>query len=308
MPQTGLKATTLIITIMVLLTSASTTYGQTEYELSASLELGSNSKVVVDELDLVNQTGDTYSILGVAADMKYEIEQGRDISAGYSYKSKRYTDFDQFDLDTHLLSLAYGHKWQGLNFDIALRHADAQLDGQDFLTLTQLSPSVATFISKKHYLRGSYTNIDKTLNNRPQRDATADQFSLDYYFFSNGLNSYWIAGIKNRSEDAGDQIYDYTGFTYRLAYKFRDEVLDKPTQYTLDYRYRNRDYDESINPELQAFRSDSRDRLTISAKTDLSKELELVLEARYIKNNSNLSRLNYNESIVSVAMQYNFLD
>ncbi|MBT8449556.1 MAG: DUF560 domain-containing protein [Gammaproteobacteria bacterium] len=308
MYKTVLKLTLQLLSIILFCMPLDATYGQAEYDVSASLELGSNSNVSVDEIDLVSPTGDTYSILGMSADMNLEIQEGSEVSARYSYSSKSYADFSQFDQDTHLFSLGYGQKWHNVDYDIAVRHANTQLDGQDFLSFTQISPSFATFLSKRHFIRGSYTNIDKTLNARPQRDATADQFSLNYYYFQNGLNSYWIAGIKTRQETAADPVFDYNGTTYRLSYKFRRELVSLPLKFTLDYRYRNRGYEELLNPEIDAFRSDKRHRLTFSAKADILTNLELVLEARYVDNQSNLLRLNYNEKILSLAMQYNFMD
>ena len=107
-----------------------------------------------------------------------------------------------------------------LDVGATLQHAYAELDGNEFLTLTQLSPYLSRLVGERLFLRFAYADTDKDFADNPGRDATTSSFSSDAYVFVNGLKTYLVFGHRYDDEDAASAEFDYTG--HRLACSSRN--------------------------------------------------------------------------------------
>lgn len=306
-----IKNSTVALLLCVLLVSqnaqASNQQNQAlSIEGEVGIEYGNDSNVVVEEIDLTSSFGDTFFKFRGKGSAEYRFTDEHSASVSLSLTDRNYADAEAFDLQTVLFTSGYKFKHEDVTLGLDYRHASAELGGNDFLTLTQISPSASFFLSKKNFFRLAYTNIQKELDNNPARDADSHEYALDYYFFWKGLNDYFISSVKFRQEEAEEALFNYDGYQLRFAYKKRYEMLDFKSRITLDLRYRERDYNDLIDPSLADFRKDTRRTITFNKEVELTAKLSALIDIAHIDNQSNLENLDYNETIISTGLEYQF--
>jgi hypothetical protein len=275
-----------------------------EGELEAFV--GSDNNVVVEEIDLPTSTSDTFFTLKAKGGVDYQFNAQHSASAALSYTDKNYSDADRFDLQTTLSTIGYKFKHENFTINLDYREADAELGGNDFLVLTQISPAISFFLTKKNFFRLAYTNIEKELVNNPVRDASSDEYGLDYYFFWNGLSDYFISSVRLRQEDAQDPVFNFNSYQLRLAYKKRFALMGYKSRLSLDAKYRTRDFDTLINPAINTFRVDKRTSFSVSNELEVFHNLFWNLELTYVTNNSNLDTVSFSETEIISGISYRF--
>ncbi len=275
-------------------------------DFAVGLEYGYDDNVIVDEIDLASSSGDDFFRFRGKGDVEFSPNEKDEFSAGISFSELQYNGNDQFDLRTILASAGYKRKINKYTLGFDIHHADAELGGDGFLTLTQISPSVSTFINRQHFLRGAYTYIHKDLDSTNVRDADSDEFSLDYYYFKNGLTQYFIVSGKLRFDDADDDELDYWSYQLRSAYKQRYHIFEQKNQLTIEFRYRDRDYDEIVNSTINDFRRDKRTTFSIENSWRATDNLDVILEYEYVDNESSLDSFDFDENAYSIALNYDF--
>lgn len=273
-------------------------------ELEASV--GTESNVVVEEIDLSTTRGDTFFIVKAKGDLEYAFSSQHSASASISYTDKNYFEADGFSLQTTLSAAGYKFKHADYTFSFDYRNASAELGGNDFLMLTHISPAVSFFLNKKNFLRLAYTRIDKELINNPTRDAKGNEISVDYYFFWNGLSDYFISSVKLRQEDAVDSVFNFSSYQLRLAYKKRYSVSTYKLRLTVEGKYRERDFSASLNPRINAFRADDRTTFSLRNEAEIVDDLFWHLKLSYVNNDSNLASASYSETSMASGISYKF--
>ncbi|WP_371195969.1 hypothetical protein [Glaciecola sp. SC05] len=269
-------------------------------------QIGNDNNVVIEEIDLTTSSGDTFFTLKAKGDIAYAFNNAHSISASLSLTDQNYSDADNFDLQTILSTFGYKFKYSGYTFSLDYRKADAQLGGNDFLVLTQISPSFSFFLNKENFIRLAYTNIEKELVNNPARDAKSDEYGLDYYFFWKGLSDYFISSFRLREEDALDPVFNYRSYQIRLAYKKRFSLIGYQSRFTADARYRERDFDTLVNPVISAFRVDKRRAFSLLNELEVFDDFFWNLELAHVKNNSNLASASFSETEITTGFSYQF--
>lgn len=281
-------------------------YADGSFDISAGVVLGHDSNVAVDEIDLFTAHSDNFITgrFGLGYENAFDDAQSFDLS--YQLSDQHYADNQQFDLQNHLASVGYKLKYDKFTFGLTLRYVHSNLNSSHFLTLSQISPSVSWFISKRHYMRFSYTYHDKTLESNPARDANSDELSTDYYYFENGLNSYFIVSGKVREEDAIDSLFNYSSQQLRVAYHKRFDVASSPLKATIELRARRRDYNDEVNPEIEGFRLDKSYSSSLSLEWELAKHWLLEWQIEYSDRQSNLDSVDYSQWLIEAGFEYRF--
>ena len=282
------------------------TQAKNAFEFNAGLALGYDNDVSVDEIDLTTAKGDQFATARLSASAQVETLENQNLKGSYHFSNKHYADFNQFDLQTHLFSTSYDVKFDKVSGGVTLRYADSNLNNKGFLTLTQWAPYISWFVNKQHYLRFAYTYSDKSLVNNPLRDATSNEFATDYYYFANGLNSYFIAAVVFKREDANDEQFDYDSQKLRLGYQYRLDLMDFPTKVKLDVSYRRKDYNAAINQSIGEYRLDKNIAVGGMVELEIAADLSVQLDLEYTDNVSNLAAVDYTQWVSSVALNYQF--
>ena len=146
----------------------------------------------------------------------------------------------------------------------------SRLDNEKFLDLYQISPSVSGFLARKWFARGAYVYFNKSIHNRPERDASANSGEADLYYFFRGLRTYFNLGYRYRDEDADGNQYDYSSNGVKLRYIQRFELFSRLAKFELSWRYEDRDY-SSPTPSIGEDRDDQRQRWRVDFEVPISR-------------------------------------
>jgi hypothetical protein len=140
---------------------------------SAEVALGAeyDSNVSVEEVDRTSGESDHAFILDLELGMRQQFSERTDLSLSYDFSQSKYDEFSQVDRQTHIIGADLAIDAGDLNTGVSAYYIDARLEGDAFLQLWRLSPSLSGFISRRWFARGAYVFSDKTIENRPDRDA-----------------------------------------------------------------------------------------------------------------------------------------
>jgi hypothetical protein len=269
-----------------------------------SIDLGFDTNVSVDEIDLVTSKGDRFVKIGIAADAEYAIYPASELHASYQLSDQRFDDFNELNRRTHMLSTGAVHKFSNVKAELSYRYTDASLGGDDFAQTSQWAPVISGFINKQQFVRLVYSNGHKWFADNPQRDNSYFELGADYYYFLNGIRQYVSATIKVGHENADEPEFEYQLQQLHLRYQYRTTLLAYPVKLKLGWRYQHRDYDEIPNTIVNDFRIDRRRHYAIGLEFQLQQKLTADLQAEYQDNESNLQSVAYDKRVFSIGVQY----
>ena len=295
-----------IVISLLLISHCLPNLAESEVKVTAGMELGYDDNIIVEELDLQSSLGDQFLNYSLKGDFEYTINKKHEFSASFGLNDRQFQDAEAFDLFTTLTTVGYSYELNDLTLGVDVRTADSELGGINFLQLDQVSPYFSYFINRENFIRGSYTASDKTLDNNPTRNAEADEFGLDYYHFINGLNRYVIISGKMRDQKARDTLFDYESSQFRIAYKQRVAMGEQTLKLSFAYRYKQRDYNTTTNPQIGDTRLDEIYSLEAKASIELIDQLEVYVDIRFRDSNSNLPDYTFTDSRYTLGLSYEF--
>lgn len=267
------------------------------FELGTGLEYDSN--VAVLELDTSSNAGDAAALFdfGVGYDKPGD---GRfDFRTGYNFSQSRHEDFDAFDVGIHRGSATLAWDLEQLDTGASFQYAHAELDGDEFLVLEQISPYIQKLMGERLFLRFALAHTQKAFAGNPGRDADAATLSSDAYVFLDGLTTYLVFGHRYNDEDAEDAQYDYTGHELKLQLNRRFMAGSRRLTLKSYLRYEGRDY-SSPTVSIGERRRDDRYKLELRAELPLTDRILTTIGYEYADNESNLPALDFSENVFSV--------
>ena len=268
------------------------------FELGGGVEHDSN--VAVLELDASADAGDAAALfeLGVAYDRPGTAKL--DFGAGYNFSETAHEDFSAFDVRIHRGSARTSYDFGRLDVGAMLQHAVAELDGNEFLTLTQLSPYVSRLVGERLFLRFAFADTDKDFAGNPARDASTSSLSSDAYVFLNGLTTYLVFGHRYDDEEAVSPEFDYSG--QRLSFQVSQRFAMRAREITLRayLRAEDRDY-RAVTPSIGALRRDDRRELEAVAEIPVGRRVLARVGVKRADNESNLAAVDFAETVLSVG-------
>jgi hypothetical protein len=274
-----------------------------QFDVGTGLEYDSN--VAVLELDATADAGDVAALLnfGVAYDRP---DHGKlDLQAGYNFSDTLHDDFDEFDVRIHrgsgTLSYDLGRTDVGSN----LQYARAELDGNEFLALAQVSPYVSRLVGKRLFLRFAYAYTDKDFAGNPDRNATTDGAAADAYVFLNGLTTYLVFGYRFDSEDAVDGQFDYAAHKLNAQLSRRLKAGSRELTFKTYLRFETRDYDNTTL-SIGAPRKDDRAQFEASLDVPMTRRVLATIGYKHADNQSNLPSVDFAENVWSASFKATF--
>ena len=268
------------------------------FNVGAGVEYDSN--VAVLELDASTGAGDAAALLefGVAYDRPGKAKL--DFGVGYNFSETLHEDFSAFDVRINRGSGSLSYDLGRFDIGATLQYADAELDGAEFLALTQLSPYVSGLVGRKLFLRFAYLDSDKDFADNPARDAATSSLSSDAYVFIDGLKTYLTFGHRYDDEDAGFDELDYTGqrFAIQLSHRFAARAREITVKTQL--RAESRDY-RSVTPSIGELRRDDRRELGLVAEVPVGQRVVTRITVRRTDNESNLPSVDFAETVTSLS-------
>lgn len=296
-----------LFTNMACAKDASDTSSSSTDNFSAVVTIGMeyNDTLSVTEIDATSTEDDTAIVVDLDLRYKKPINSDTNAELGYSFSRSLYDDFDNFDIQSHLISGDINHKFGDIKGGLTYRFFDFELDNDPLLDLQQISPYFTRFIGKEVFIRGSYTYSKKEYDTFTTRDAKTNSIELDAYYFIDGSQLYISGGYSYRDEDANAPQYDYDSNILKAAVTKKIKVAEYDSKLKLSYRHEERDY-SSITPSIGAVRDDTRRRAKLSWEFDISDDVKTILEYQHTNNKSNLASADYNQNVAGIMVEYAF--
>jgi hypothetical protein len=271
--------------------------------LSADAAVGVeyDSNVSVEEVERSSDESDYAFTLELGGEAEQQINPNLEVGVNYDYSQSNYRNFSDVDRQTHIFGSNLAWDLGDLNLDFSGFYIHARLDGEPFLDLRRVSPSLSGFVARRWYLRGAYVYQDKSLENSPSRDAIAHSGEIDLYFFARGLRRYVNLGYRFKDEDARTAWLDYQSHGLKLRYIHRLELFSRLAKLELSWRFEDRDY-STDTPTIGERRKDRRNRGRIDLEYPLGKNSAAQFYYGYGDYDSNLERVDYIQDIAGARL------
>ncbi len=269
-------------------------------ELEAGLEYDSN--LSVEELDRISTQSDTAYLLKGKANGQWGATDKLTVKGGYSYAGKTYQDYGKFDLAIHQLFADAAYDVGQFTVGASHYYALARLDNSDFLDLNLTSVYASTLINKQIFVRAAGNVQNKHFDGRSNRNAENLGLDGDVYYFFNQGKTFVSVGVSIDEEDANGAEFDYSGIGFKSKVQNKFDLMGKESKLALSYRYVDRDYDHPT-PAIGEARNDTRHTTRLSWEVALQPYLDVVSALEYGDYDSNLSSVNYSETVGSVTLR-----
>ena len=268
---------------------------------SAQVSIGTeyDSNVTIDELESSSKQDDHALVLGAKVGVRKQASESLDFGLSYDFSQTAYQEFNRLDRQTHILGGNLGYKLEAVDTGLSFYYVNSLLDGEGFLELYRLSPSVTGFIGRRWYARGAWVYADKRIENSPERNADSHGLELDLYFFQRGLRSYFNIGYRFKEEDAVLERLDYRAHSAKLRLIRRTDLAGVQIKSELSFRYEDRHY-EGVTPSLDSARSDQRQRWQLDVEVPAGEHGSIQLYASYGDYTSNFPATDYHQGLVGL--------
>ena len=274
-------------------------------QYSAEVGLGGeyDSNVSVEEVDRSSNQGDYALTMDASLEAKKELSKTAEVAATYDFSQSLYDEFSQVDRQTHILGTDLALDLDALDTGISLYYINSRLDNEKFLELYRVSPSVSGFLARKWFARAAYVYSDKSIENRPGRDANTNSGEVDLYYFHRGLRSYFNLGYRYKDEDADADRLDYTSNSLKLRYIRRFELFSRLAKLELAWRYEDRDY-SSVTASIGEDRSDERNRWRADFEIPMIGQSSVQVYYSYADYESNYPQADYTQNLFGIRFLY----
>jgi len=274
-------------------------------QYSAEVGIGAeyDSNVSVEEVDRASNQGDYALTMDASLEAQKELSTRVGVAATYDFSQSLYEEFSRVDRQTHILGTDLALDFDAVDTGISLYYIHSRLDNEKFLELYRVSPSVSGFLARKWFARGAYVYSDKSIENRPGRDANTNSGEVDLYYFHRGLRSYFNLGYRYKDEDADADRLDYTSNSLKLRYIRRFELFSRMAKLELAWRYEDRDY-SSVTASIGEDRSDERNRWRADFEIPMIGQSSVQLYYSYADYESNYPQAEYTQNLFGTRFLY----
>jgi hypothetical protein len=260
-----------------------------------------NSNVAVLDLDTNTGEGDWAVTINALVEASGKPVDNLTLRGGYEFSQTLHEEFDAFDLALHRRFAEVAYDFDLVTVGVLGNVAQANLDGDEYLTFTQVSPYISRQFGDSLFARASYAATDKSLEGRPLRDATSDTLAADAYFFLDGTRSYIAIGGKAIEEDANSDELDFSSGSARVRFVQRFDALEREVTFRAGAEYEQRDY-QNPTALIGAPREDRRTAVDLSLEAPVVDNIFVEGSYRYGGYQSNLASADYDEHVTSVKL------
>lgn len=278
-----------------------------DLSFSGSLGVGAeyDDNVSVSELESATGESDTATNVDGALQMDWQASDKLNISTGYNLTSQYYSEYDDFDMEIHML---YGDASYDLPFmTIGANHyfANARLGGDGFLDLNRSSIYAGKLFAEQWYLRGALNVTDKEFDVFSARDAETTSASLDTFWFFNQGNSSLQFALEVADEDALEEQFSYQANIVRIRVNHDFSLWGFQNEISAGVRNEIRDY-QAITPSIGQTRDDELLVSDLSWDMKLTDWLATTASLEHGNYSSRLPSADYRENRVSLGLELSF--
>tara|TARA_R110000782_G_scaffold63584_1_gene130217 strand:- start:6265 stop:7182 length:918 start_codon:yes stop_codon:yes gene_type:complete len=275
------------------------------FDFDAKLGYHNDSNVGIADLDTNSGSADAARTYGIALKAALPVTRRLVSRFGYDYEDTAYQELSAFDLGLHHVFAELTWKTSLLDAGINVEKFQAQLDGDNYLDLVQVTPSVSRLIGNRVFLRGAYTQADKQYADLPGRDATSDAFRADLYMLIDNMDRYIAVGLQNSEEDTVDPAFDYDALRWNMTYGHTFALASRDMKLKASVSHEGRTYanqDEAIGDNRQ----DKRLRFRIGANWQVFEHFGVTANIEHLDIRSNLESAALDKTIVGLGINATF--
>ena len=272
-----------------------------DFDFNAGIGAAYDSNVALLELDSNAGEADAATELEAGLGMTARIGGDFRLKAGYDYSATRYRRFSDFDLAMHHGHVSLTMRKGPVDSAVAVDRFEAVLSGQEYLTQTQVSPSISRLFVGRWYLRGAVTRADKSFSALDERDATSDALRIDAYLLLDGMQHYVAISAQVLNEDAVAAAYDYESAMGQLGWGYRFDRPAADIDLKVQLRYERREYGGVIL-ESGRTRVDERIRAGLEVAIPFSEHVSVTASVEHTRNTSGIVDANVDR--VVYAMEF----
>jgi len=264
-----------------------------------------NSNVAVADLDTNTGEGDWAATVNLLAEATLIPVNKLTLRGGYDFSQTLHNEFDAFDLTIHRGYAEFAYDFDAVTAGVLGNLAQASLDGDEYLTYSQVSPYLSKQFGETMFLRGAYAATKKEFDGRPTRDADQEAVSVDAYFFLDGVKRYVALGGKRMEEDANSDEFDWSGGSGKVRLVQRFDAMGREMTFRAGAEYEQRDYD-NVTPAIGAPREDKRTMLDLSLEAPFGERFFAEASYKYGDYSSNLASADFDEHVgaIKIGVKY----
>ncbi len=305
MNKTQVSRLCLLLGCLLVSTALFAADNRASFDFDANLGYHNDSNVGIADLDTNSGSSDTARTYGLALKATLPLTQRFVSRIGYDYNDTAYEELSQFDLGLHHAFAELTWKASLLDAGINVEKFEANLDGDSYLELVQVTPSISRLIGTRVFLRGAYTQADKRYADLPGRDARNDAFRADMYMLINNMDRYIAVGIQGSAEDTVDPVFDYDAIRWNMTYGHTFALASRDIKLKASVSHEGRtyaNYDDSIGDNRQ----DKRLRLRIGADWQVFEHFSLTGNVEHLDIQSNLETAALDKTVIGVGINATF--
>jgi len=292
-----------IILISLFLLTKTLTANAGNLNYLAELTLLSDSAVTIEAADIdINM--ETNSDSAIAFMLGTEYSFNKQLSVSYEFYNESYQDLSKNDTQYHSLNASYDRYIGPFDFFLNTSHMDMSLDGDDFLLMNLIIPSLSYFFDSGIYLSLSHTWIDKSFEKFNDFDAKNNATGITAYYFFADSKAYISLNYTQGEESANSDNNDYEEDTMTLAFQYPLSTGDCTSKFNISYSARQRDYDK-VTDTINVKSREERDRLKVYLETELNDNWALRATYDFKDRDSNLAASTYESHYFGFRVTYN---
>lgn len=278
--------------------------GDADFSLGLEAGIAYDSNVGVAGVGQSGE-GDTVYHFGLDAGAEIGLTDNVSLNVAYGFSIDQYQDFSTFSQQNHSILAGLQAQLNDLTLGFTYTYIATLLDGDGFLNMQVISPSIAGFVSDSVYLRAAYTRYEKDFDTLNARDASSDIGNLDAFIFFDEYRSFLNLRATVEQEDADGSRFDYDGFAVGAFLELAVDGFGRENTLELGASYRKRDY-ENITPSIGTTRRDEKLEFEVALEVPLTEVAHIRGSYKNAVRTSNLPVADYNEQIVSFLLGLDF--
>ncbi|OQX24409.1 MAG: hypothetical protein BWK80_20970 [Desulfobacteraceae bacterium IS3] len=229
---------------------------------------------------------------------RYNFVHKRDcqIGLGYSHYQTWYKDMDEYDMTGSIFTLYAKYRIRPFTLGFSYLPSFYWVDSDSYLKRHQFMPEIIWEMSEHVVSRLSYSYYDDDYPDDEARSGKTHELFIDIFCILPGNKASLYGGLGYEDNAASASEYAYTQIKSRLGFS-----LKMPWKLSLDVtgKYYRKEYDSS----------GERDADKYSGSLSLSRPvfydwLELMAEADYTKNDSDINDYKRKTATLSVTVRY----
>ncbi|MGQ4277513.1 hypothetical protein ACQ5ES_10740 [Pseudidiomarina sp. E22-M8] len=298
---------TLVPMLLMLSLNVSAEEQADAWEFGSEIEAGYryDSNVGLTQIDENTSQSDQLVTLRGKLQANWQATDKLAFTASYQAEQERYREFSQYDLQIHTLTGEVSYQLPWFKVGISQHNADAKVAENDFLDFKQTSYYLGDLIGDSVYWRLAHQQITKTLTDYPQRNAKANYYSVDtFWFFAQGSRFLTFAYTK-QDEVAAEPKFSFAGHQFRSSVNQTLQGWDHAQKLSLSITYQDHDYRAAWSPASTA-RQDQLTTLEGKWEVPLSNYFELALTAKHSNSESNAEVADYRDTTAGISFKLSF--